>query len=83
MDVVIPLFAFLLGLGVYRWVSRLWRAVVRDIAVRAGLDWAVKEVRRETARVDVVLLDAEGLAAHLQREDVRREIEELIQDTRR
>jgi len=59
MDVVIPLFAFLLGLGVYRWVSRLWRAVVRDIAVRAGLAWAVEEVRRETARVDVVLLDAE------------------------
>lgn len=69
MDVLIPLLAFLAGLGAHGWRGRLRRARVRDVRVRA--------------RVDLVLLDAEALAEHLQGDQVRREIEELIQGTRR
>ncbi|KKN88060.1 hypothetical protein LCGC14_0251320 [marine sediment metagenome] len=52
MDVLIPLSAFLAGLGVHRWRERLRRARERDVRVRA--------------RVDLVLLDAAALAEHLQ-----------------
>lgn len=69
MDVLVPLIAFLLGLGVHRWGSRLRAARQKNIEVRA--------------RLDVVLLDADRVAARLQRRDVRREIEELIKDPRR
>ncbi len=69
MDVLTPLIAFLLGLGVHRWGSRLRAARQKNIEVRA--------------RLNVVLLDGKSAAARLQRRDVRREIEELIKDTRR
>lgn len=69
MDVPIPLLSFLAGLGVHhRWVRWL-RATDR--------------VRREELRYQATLLSPVAFAEHLQKEGVRREIEELIQDTRR
>ena len=62
MDILIPLSAFLAGLGVHRWRERMRRARERDVRVRA--------------RVDLVLLDAAALAEHLQGDQVRREIRE-------
>lgn len=80
MAILIPLFTFLLGLGVHRWVSRFLRAfsVVR-------LTRSVEELttRREELRFRAYILNPVAFVEHLQREDVRREIEQLIEDTKR
>ncbi len=66
-DVLVPLFAFMIGLGVHhKWVR-----------------WLRATTRREELRFKAQLLDTQSFAKHLQDENVRAEIEKLIQDTKR
>ena len=69
MDVLIPLLAFLAGLGVHRRWARWLRSTDR--------------VRYERLRFEARFLDRCAFTKHLQRQDVRREIDQLIEDTRR
>ncbi len=80
MDVLIPLLAFLVGLGVHRWLDRFCKAWAVVVLRKTVEDLAV---RREELRFEARLLDPVAIAEHLQRQDVRREIEQLIQDTKR
>lgn len=80
MAVLIPLLAFLAGLGVHRWVSRFCRAWAVVVLSKTVEDLAAQ---REELRFEGRLLDPVAFAEHLQKSEVRREIEQLIEDTKR